>query len=424
MNTQAKITRWVDTWWQKQLLTLKKRISILLTVEITLVLIGAPLWASRQSVPWVIPWPMPWPLVWLLVLASTLITIFALLQGWSDRGSQTPGWIWRVLWHITHILHSVLWGMGFLFLVPLDPMVANAVLALLTVIGAYALIPIPLTFTTYQLGLLLPATLATSLGFLPADFSVFLLPSASLAVLLVFGLLSFCHSLWSHCDRLYTKNQELSHEQALDWVQEKEELEASIVTLQELSMHDAMTKLPNRRHFDHSYAREWRRSRRQKAPISILMIDIDHFKQYNDEYGHLQGDECLRQVSDVFGMYARRGGDLSARYGGEEFVILLPETPIDHARNLADQIRQAIVDLQIPHVLSKYRVVTVTIGVAAATPEDKQKAKTVIQRADTALYQGKHEGRNCVVLAPPFDSEEITELDTNPHRRSYDTTKW
>ena len=394
MSNRTK--HWSDAWWNKQLSILRRRSMILLTTELMLILVGIPLWLSRQPVPWSIPWPMPWPSLWLAVLVATLAIATVLLWNRNHQAAFAPGWTWRGLWHITHITHSVLWGVGFLFLVTEDTNTANAILASLAVIGGYALIPIPLTFIIFQLGLLLPSTLAFNLGFLAADAPIIvLLPAIGLAIALITGILSFCYSLWLHCHDLHQQNQDLSN-----WGSEKQEMETTIATLQELSLQDALTKLSNRRHFDQFYAREWRRSRRQKTPISTLMIDIDHFKQYNDEYGHLQGDDCLRQIGKILEQYTRRGGDVAARYGGEEFVLILPYTPVGNAVQLADRIRQAIADLEIPHSRSKHQVVTVTIGVAGAMPDDKQKAKGVIQRADEALYAGKQQGRNCVVTAP------------------------
>ena len=183
--------------------------------------------------------------------------------------------------------------------------------------------------------------------------------------------------------------------------------------LRELSSTDGLTGLANRRTFDETIAAEWARAARNLQPLSLLMIDIDQFKLYNDREGHPAGDECLRQVARAIGSAARRPGDLAARYGGEEFVVLLPTTPAEGAAAVAERLRAGVEALALPHRASTAApVVTVSVGVGTivlgeeAIPGDVNPASHfLIMRADRALYEAKHTGRNRVVSAGQADPE-------------------
>ncbi|SCZ52511.1 sensor domain-containing diguanylate cyclase [Thiohalomonas denitrificans] len=174
--------------------------------------------------------------------------------------------------------------------------------------------------------------------------------------------------------------------------------EANTVLAHE-AMHDALTGLPNRRAMERRMEAEWRRTARHDRELSLLMIDIDHFKAYNDHYGHLQGDECLRRVAEALQRNLGRPADTVARYGGEEFLALLPETPLEGARQLAETMHQAVARLSIPHETSPVApYVTISIGVSASRPRHSS-PDTVRKRADQALYQAKEKGRNRVEVA-------------------------
>ncbi|HVZ13985.1 MAG TPA: diguanylate cyclase [Bauldia sp.] len=173
-------------------------------------------------------------------------------------------------------------------------------------------------------------------------------------------------------------------------------LQASNEKLDRMARTDALTGLMNRRAFDDMLVREFLRSLRMNEPLSVLMCDVDHFKRYNDTYGHQQGDQCLADVAACLKGVLRRPSDLAARYGGEEFVALLPDTDAAGARALAETYRQAVRDLNIPHRTAEQRRVTISIGVATAPGSAIDSATMLIRRADEALYNSKAAGRDRV----------------------------
>ena len=162
-----------------------------------------------------------------------------------------------------------------------------------------------------------------------------------------------------------------------------------------LTMVDGLTGVANRRRFDEALEGEWSRSRREHYPLSLLMIDVDHFKAYNDLFGHLEGDDCLRRVAQVLDTVTRRPGDLTARYGGEEFACLLPRTDGESARALAESCRAVVEAMAIPHRASSAgRVVTISIGAATLPADGDGSAERLLAEADDLLYGAKRAGRN------------------------------
>ncbi len=174
--------------------------------------------------------------------------------------------------------------------------------------------------------------------------------------------------------------------------------------LEKLAHQDGLTGLFNRRRFDESLGKEWRRCKRNRADLSLLMIDIDFFKKYNDRYGHLRGDDCLKQVAQILEDNFQRPGDLLVRYGGEEFAVLLPETHIAGATRMAERIRESMAERDIPHEDGIGQRLTISIGLSTAHPAEQSDAAVLLKRADDALYQAKAMGRNCVesVMADPL----------------------
>ncbi len=167
--------------------------------------------------------------------------------------------------------------------------------------------------------------------------------------------------------------------------------------LQRLTIQDSLTGIANRRRFDEVLLQEWRRAMRSTSSLALVMIDIDFFKRYNDQYGHQQGDECLRRVASIIRSSVRRESDTVARYGGEEFAVILPETGIHGATDVAEIIRTNVFNAAIPHAASPISDrVTVSLGVTACVPEKNPDPGVLVAAADKALYFAKQHGRNQV----------------------------
>lgn len=169
--------------------------------------------------------------------------------------------------------------------------------------------------------------------------------------------------------------------------------------LKRLSAIDGLTGIPNRRYFDETLSREWRRARRNQTPISLMMCDVDLFKRYNDALGHQAGDDCLRQVAALLAANMLRPSDTAARYGGEEFVAILPETPSGGAIMVGEKIRHALHQVHLPHPEAPLGFVTLSIGIATLQPSGDDGAEDLVRAADQALYRAKHEGRDRVCIA-------------------------
>ncbi len=169
--------------------------------------------------------------------------------------------------------------------------------------------------------------------------------------------------------------------------------------LRKMALMDGLTGVANRRHFDERFEAEWRRCGRNGAPLGLVMVDVDHFKRYNDTYGHVQGDDCLRQVASAIRSCLNRSCDLVARFGGEEFVCLLPETDASGTFTAANRILAAVQTAAIAHAASDTApVVTVSIGGAVVCPTREPGANVLLTQADAALYRAKHSGRAQVCM--------------------------
>jgi diguanylate cyclase (GGDEF)-like protein len=178
--------------------------------------------------------------------------------------------------------------------------------------------------------------------------------------------------------------------------------------LEQLSVTDQLTGLANRRRLDEALQAEWHRALRHKAPLALAMIDIDHFKLYNDHYGHTAGDRCLHRVATCLAANIR-ATDLVARYGGEEFALVMPDTGIDAATRLAGRLRSTVEELAEPHPLATHHIVTVSVGVASITLTPGTHPKALVELADAALYRAKNGGRNRVekALPPPESTSHV-----------------
>ncbi|GAB3545095.1 GGDEF domain-containing protein [Noviherbaspirillum agri] len=187
--------------------------------------------------------------------------------------------------------------------------------------------------------------------------------------------------------REQTRNAELSH---------------AVELLAKLSAEDALTHIANRREFDRRLDVEWSRARRDRHPLALIMIDVDQFKNFNDHYGHPAGDACLQQIAAALRSIVKRPADLVARFGGEEFVALLPATSLEDATEVAEYMRQAVIDLQIPHATSRVAPgITASFGVAVIHPFMHEESAELVAAADAALYDAKEHGRNRVAVHAP-----------------------
>ncbi len=179
----------------------------------------------------------------------------------------------------------------------------------------------------------------------------------------------------------------------------QKQLETANQQLQKLANLDGLTNIANRRYFDEYLSKEWNRLKREKLPLSLIMIDVDYFKLYNDTYGHLAGDDCLKKIAQTMDCVVKRPADLTARYGGEEFVIVLPNTTEEGAQQIAQQIAQQLSELAIPHQNSLIaKEITLSLGIASLIPDHNLSPFDLIHLADQALFQAKKQGRNRIIV--------------------------
>jgi len=193
---------------------------------------------------------------------------------------------------------------------------------------------------------------------------------------------------------------------------EKRRLDQLSQEFNRLSREDVLTGLANRRHFNEVFQQEWDRAKRDNRPLALIFVDVDYFKPFNDTHGHVEGDRALAQVGMALKTVLQRPGDLAARYGGEEFVLLLPNTPVEGACDVALQVAQAIAALRILHRASKVADhVTASMGLASMLPGGELRSGQLLAQADEAVYAAKDAGRNCIVVVRPDGS-----MDPRPLR--------
>jgi diguanylate cyclase (GGDEF)-like protein len=185
----------------------------------------------------------------------------------------------------------------------------------------------------------------------------------------------------------------------IQWKKAEADLKQANLKLQRLATLDGLTQVANRRRFDEYLAQEWKRLLREQHPVSLILCDVDYFKQFNDHYGHQMGDECLQKVAQIMSQTIKRPADLVARYGGEEFAIIIPNTDAEGALMIAMMIQSEIKKLQIPHTKSTVsRYVTLSFGVASVIPDQAFSPENLIAKADEALYEAKQKGRDRVII--------------------------
>lgn len=168
------------------------------------------------------------------------------------------------------------------------------------------------------------------------------------------------------------------------------------ISFENASWEDRLTGLANRRRFDERLAESWHQAIRLQVPLSLILLDVDHFKRFNDCYGHQAGDTCLQRVAGALASRIRRAGDLLARYGGEEFAIVLFHTSMNDGRSVSESVRQAVADMELKHEESPMGIVTVSLGGATIVPTKETRMEDLVRAADEALYRAKGLGRNRV----------------------------
>lgn len=251
-------------------------------------------------------------------------------------------------------------------------------------------------FVRMRFWMAVPTTLLVLMSFVVSLWTV---QGHTPALSIPIGLVMLSTALFT-LYHLYTLEQDerLNYLLSLRHRRLQQELKQANQQLEQVSRSDALTQVANRRHFDDVLARLWDRAQGDDASVSIIMVDVDHFKAFNDQHGHPAGDACLVKVAESLKHSLRRPGDLLARYGGEEFIAVLNRMPLSQAQAVAERMRGAIEALDLPHESSPmHPQVTVSVGVASMRPHDRHASpQRVIALADEALYQAKNRGRNRV----------------------------
>ena len=364
--------------------------------------------------------------LWLLVFVSVTGLRLYRTHMFSSSGNTTSNLDYWFSWHISGVIMSgIIWG-GFILM--LAQSADTAYLSLATIcaagLGAGAAIAYSISLITF---LMFAIPLLTPIGgFLVVSEHPIINTLGYFVFLFLITIIAISYRLnktMTSSLRLQLEKDELlavletEKQQVIDAnrnlekdIQEKIQIEAKLLyekknaedlsnKLRTLSTQDGLTGINNRRRFDEALYDEWFRARRLSTPLSLIICDIDKFKEYNDSYGHLAGDKCLTRIAHLIEDSARRAGDMAARFGGEEFVIILPDTESSNAQDIAEQLRSAILDLEIPHETSSVaNIVTVSFGVFTTLPEKDLPPETMIEFADKALYQAKEQGRNMVVI--------------------------
>ena len=347
------------------------------------------------------------PTLFLWQGAYTVITLAGFFEAHLYRqrkNNQTHTAYWYFTFNTGVFLTGALWGYFCVFLAQhVDPVYTGVIAFAVGGLAAGALTVYSVSMMSFLL-FSTPSILTLAIYLIFRDADAYSDIGYLLIVFYVFlavAALRFSHVVEKTL-RHQLNNQglidSLEHEKRA-LAEQKTSAEALAEKMLALSIKDGLTEIYNRRHFDESLINEWFRSLRSETSLSLILCDIDYFKQYNDNYGHQAGDECLKIIARLVEDYARRAGDVAARYGGEEFALILPDTNSETAGHIAEQIRTAIESQRIPHKTVRGGVVTISLGAASIVPSRVNQPAELVKMADEALYEAKNTGRNRVVIA-------------------------
>lgn len=335
---------------------------------------------------------------WLFMVACSVLDFFGYVAYKSKPENYDKPSLWFKVFLITVALISAAWGIGGLYLITkLDLPYQIFMVAVMAMIAGASVAALSLRCVSLCLFLLLSLS--------PAIIWLAFVGGETVHVLTACLLAPYAVALSVGGFQLSRQMRESLHLRF-----ENEELASSLKTsngrlqslnqeLTLLSATDSLTQVANRRYFEERLNKEWRRIVREQGEVAIIMVDVDHFKFYNDSLGHQQGDTCLTKVALSIRDSLRRPADIVARYGGEEFIVFLPQTTREGAVRVAEMIRENVVHLDIPHPSSEtLNVVTVSVGVSYCKPVETTKRRDLVAKADAALYAAKDAGRNKVVV--------------------------
>lgn len=297
---------------------------------------------------------------------------------------------WLHIWVALSFVQASCYSIGFIYFVPLtNPTYIVAVGLFIAVISGASIIG-TLSSRYAMAASIIPLLIpnAVYFGLYGGQFG-----SLVALTLILFSIVVL--TLGIRLNRAFAKSMALNHQHKIE-IEKRKQIEHQ---LQLISRKDGLTNLYNRRYFDEVLNTEIGRAQRNHSPLCLLMIDIDYFKNYNDQYGHVAGDECLINIADIISNLASRKGDLIARYGGEEFGIILPNIDLQGAVSFANKIQQSVKAANIEHIstqLSSLKCVTVSVGVTNLQPFRRMTTTQLIDVADRALYKAKQDGRNRV----------------------------
>lgn len=358
--------------------------------------------------------------VWLsAVLLVTLARLATVLKGapYDHFFEDSPR---RLRQFITGIcVHGLAWSAGVAWFLPHLSPLFQAYLIMLVLLG------VALTMITYSTSA--PAFYAFMASLAGPSLVVLVMqwntPALVLGAITLAGCSLLSSAYWWNNRRLaraiYLRFERAGLLESLQ--QANENLESSNEHLEKLkqqllrvSLTDELTGIPNRRHYNEILQKEWLLARRNRTPLSCLMIDIDYFKKYNDHYGHQKGDECIRKVAQAIQFHIKRPADLAARYGGEEFIVLLPDTPNAAAEMLAGVMARSVARLHIPNAGSPYNKVTASVGVATMIPDRDDGPELLVGSTDKALYEAKAAGRDRIMNAGEVQNETVPADEREP----------